>query len=89
MDTFHALTANGVCTSYSSFGGKWILDLLHLLSQEIFKGMIRSEFTFNKVQETSLRIVRGINHSSYKNLLRKCKKITIHESVDDRNLQDY
>ena len=51
--------------------------------------MIRSQFTFNKVQETSLRIVSGINHSSFKNLSRKCKKITIHESVDDRNLQDY
>ena len=65
----------------------------------VFKGMIRSQFSYcpliwmfssrksnnliNKVHERSLRIVSGDNHSSFKSLLSKYKKITVHQ----RNLQ--
>ena len=43
----------------------------------------KSNTLINKVHERSLRIVSGDNHSSFKSLLSKYKKITVHQ----RNLQ--
>ena len=38
----------------------------------------KSNNLINNVHEISLRIVSGDDHSSFKNLLSKCKEMTIH-----------
>ena len=43
----------------------------------------KSKNLIDKVQESSLRIVSGDNHNSFKSFLSKCKEIRIHQ----RNLQ--